>query len=87
MSIGLISFSAVAQFAPAIIGGMYWKGATRIGAMWGLIAGFAVWIYTLVLPSFAKSGWLPVSFLAQGAWGIDLLKPQELFGLKGLGKR
>lgn len=84
VSIGLISFTAVAQFAPAIIGGMYWKGATRIGATWGLVAGFAIWCYTLVLPSFAKSGWLPITFLAQGAWGIDLLKPQELFGLKGL---
>ena len=84
VSIGLISFSAVAQFAPAILGGMYWKGGTHAGAISGLLAGFAIWIYTLVLPSIAKSGWLPTTFLAQGAWGIELLKPQELFGLKGL---
>ena len=84
VSIGLISFSAVAQFAPAIIGGLFWKGATRLGAIAGLSAGFAVWVYTLLLPSFAKSGWLPVTFLSQGAWGIDLLKPQQLFGLQGL---
>ena len=56
VSIGLISFSAVAQFAPAIIGGLFWKGATRLGAIAGLSAGFAVWVYTLLLPSFAKSG-------------------------------
>ncbi len=84
VSIGLISFSAVAQFAPAIIGGMFWKGGTRLGAICGLGAGFAVWVYTLLLPSFAKSGWLPITFLSQGAWGIDLLKPQQLFGLQGL---
>jgi Na+/proline symporter/signal transduction histidine kinase len=83
VSIGLISFSAVAQFAPAIIGGIYWKGGTRLGAICGLAAGFAVWAYTLLLPSFAKSGWLPISFLTQGVLGIDLLRPQQLFGLRG----
>ncbi len=84
VSIGLISFLAVAQFAPAIIGGMYWKGGTRAGAVCGLGAGFLVWIYTLLLPSFAKSGWLPVTFLTTGIAGFDLLKPQQLFGLSGL---
>jgi hypothetical protein len=83
VSIGLISFSAVAQFAPAIIGGIYWKGGTRLGAIFGLAAGFVVWAYTLLLPSFAKSGWLPISFLTQGVLGIDLLRPQQLFGLSG----
>ena len=66
VAIGLISFAAVAQFAPAVIGGIYWKGATRAGAFAGLGAGFAVWLYTLLLPSFAKSGWLPIGFLNDG---------------------
>jgi len=83
VSIGLISFAAVAQFAPAILGGMFWKGATRRGAICGLVAGFAVWTYTLLLPSFAKSGWLPISFVEQGMFGVSLLKPLELFGLAG----
>ncbi|HXH03922.1 MAG TPA: sensor histidine kinase [Candidatus Competibacteraceae bacterium] len=84
VAIGLISFAAVAQFAPAMIGGMYWKGGTRAGAIAGLLAGFAVWAYTLLLPSFAKSGWLPLDFLTDGPFGIALLRPQELFGLTGL---
>ncbi|HQC80042.1 MAG TPA: sensor histidine kinase [Accumulibacter sp.] len=84
VAIGLISFSAVAQFAPALIGGMYWRGGTRGGAMAGLSAGFLVWAYTLLLPSFAKSGWLPADFLTQGLFGIDLLRPQQLFGLTGV---
>ncbi len=84
VSIGLISFAAVAQFAPAVIGGLYWKGGTREGALAGLLAGFAVWIYTLLLPSFAKSGWLPVEFMTGGLFGIDVLRPQQLFGLQGL---
>ena len=70
VSIGLISFAAVAQFAPAMIVGLYWRGGTREGALAGLAAGFAVWIYTLLLPSFAKSGWLPMSFVDEGLFGI-----------------
>jgi Na+/proline symporter/signal transduction histidine kinase len=84
VSIGLISFAAVAQFAPAILGGMYWKGATRLGAIGGLAAGFLVWAYTLLLPSFAKSGWLPLTFVEHGLFDIALLRPLELFGLTGL---
>jgi len=84
VAIGLISFAAVAQFAPAILGGMYWRGGTRVGAIAGLLAGFGVWAYTLLLPSFAKSGWLPAGFLTHGPFGLALLRPQELFGLTGL---
>jgi Na+/proline symporter/signal transduction histidine kinase len=86
VSIGLISFAAVAQFAPAVIGGIYWKGGTRAGALAGLTAGFAVWVYTLLLPAFAKSGWfgIQVEFLDLGPWGIELLRPTQLFGLTGL---
>ncbi|MDK9725171.1 MAG: sensor histidine kinase [Sterolibacteriaceae bacterium MAG5] len=84
VSIGLISFAAVAQFAPAVIGGLYWKGGTREGALAGLLGGFLVWCYTLLLPSFAKSGWLPEQFMTQGLFGVELLRPQQLFGLTGL---
>lgn len=84
VSIGLISFAAVAQFAPAVLGGLYWKGATRKGALVGLLAGFVMWCYTLMLPSLAKSGWLPEAFLTQGLLGLDWLRPEQLFGLQGL---
>jgi Na+/proline symporter/signal transduction histidine kinase len=84
VSIGLISFAAVAQFAPAILGGIFWKGGTRAGALCGLLAGFAVWMYTLLLPALARSGWLPTGFVEQGPFGIELLKPLQLFGLSGL---
>ncbi|MBK1645053.1 histidine kinase [Thiocapsa imhoffii] len=83
VSIGLISFVAVAQFAPAVIGGLYWRGGTREGALAGLAAGFLVWIYTLLLPSFAKSGWLPPAFMESGPGGFDLLAPMALFGMTG----
>jgi signal transduction histidine kinase len=84
VTIGLVSFAAAAQFGPPILIGMYWKGASRAGAATGLIAGFIVWGYTLLLPGFAQSGWIPASFIEHGLFGITLLKPYQLFGLSGL---
>jgi Na+/proline symporter/nitrogen-specific signal transduction histidine kinase len=84
VSIGLISFAAVAQFAPALLGGIFWKGGTKLGALVGLSAGFAMWVYTLMLPSIAKSGWLSADFLQQGLWGQAWLRPEQFLGLTGL---
>ncbi len=84
VGIGLISFAAVAQFAPAMFGGMYWKQGTRAGAIAGLLGGFSVWLYTLLLPSFARSGWVDSSFVVDGLFGIEALRAQALFGLRGL---
>jgi len=84
VSIGLISFAAVAQFAPALLGGIFWKGGTKLGALVGLSAGFAMWIYTLMLPSIAKSGWLSADFLQLGLWGQAWLRPEQFLGLTGL---
>jgi Na+/proline symporter len=67
-SIGLISFAAVAQFAPALIAGLYWRGAHRHGAVAGLIGGAAIWAYSLLLPSLLAAGWLsPLSVLGSGS--------------------
>lgn len=84
VSIGLISFAAVAQFAPAMLGGMYWKSATHHGALAGLLGGFLVWIYTLMLPSLAKSGWIDPGFLTDGLWDQSWLRPEQLLGMAGL---
>ena len=51
VSIGLMSFVAVAQFAPAMLGGLFWGGATKAGAFTGITSGFLIWCYTLLLPS------------------------------------
>lgn len=83
VSLGLVSFVAVAQFAPALLGGIFWKGGTRTGAMCGLLAGFAVWFYTLFLPSLVPAGIISQNFVTQGPFGIELLKPFELFGSQG----
>lgn len=81
VSIGLISFTAVAQFAPVVIGGIYWKRATKKGAFWGLLVGFVIWAYTLPLPTLAEVGLLPNGFVENGLFGIELLKPNALFGM------
>ncbi|EPC03379.1 histidine kinase [Litchfieldella anticariensis FP35 = DSM 16096] len=83
VTIGLVSFAAATQFAPALLLGLYWRGATRLGATLGLLAGFAVWIYTLLLPGFAQSGWLDDTFLQHGPFGLAWLRPYALFGLEG----
>jgi hypothetical protein len=84
VSIGLISFAAVAQLAPAFIGALYWRGGSRAGAYSGLSVGALVWAWTLLVPSAAHSGWLPGGWLDAGPFGLALLRPQALFGLDDL---
>ncbi len=83
VNIGLISFMAAAQFAPAMIGAIYWKRANKYAAIWSISLGFAIWVYTLLLPSFVRSGWISSTLLEDGPFGISPLKPHELFGLGG----
>ncbi len=82
VSIGLMSFAAVAQFAPALLGGIFWKGGTRSGAISGLIAGFAVLTYTIFMPSLVDIGLIHQDFLTAGPFNLQLLKPFHLFGLQ-----
>ncbi|MGJ4729932.1 NahK/ErcS family hybrid sensor histidine kinase/response regulator [Luteimonas sp. SDU101] len=82
-SFGLMSFAAVAQFAPALIGGLYWHGASRRGAEVGLVLGFAVWLYTLLLPTLTDAGWFDPAWVQDGPFGIHWLRPRQLFGLWG----
>ena len=82
-SYGLMSFAAVAQFAPALIGGLYWRGASRQGVEAGLVLGFAMWLYTLLLPTLTEAGWFDDAWLVLGPFGIDWLRPRQLFGLAG----
>ncbi|MEO1397784.1 MAG: sodium:solute symporter, partial [Pseudomonadota bacterium] len=83
-SIGLIAFVGVAQVLPALLGGLFWRGATRVGAAAGLVLGFVIWGYTLFLPSFGPGGPINAELLANGPWGIEILRPQALFGVEGM---
>src|SRR5712675_1303758 len=79
-AIGLLSFAAIAQLAPAFFGGLFWRRATARGAIGGMLTGFAVWSYTLFLPSFLDSGTAGLMLLQHGPFGIEALRPQALFG-------
>ena len=79
-SIGLISFAGMAQLMPAVVAGLYWRGANRNGALAAILTGFAVWAYTLLLPSFEGAFLLSADAIREGPWGIAALRPQNLFG-------
>lgn len=83
-AIGLISFGGVAQFLPALLGGIFWRGATRSGALSGLAVGFAVWAFTMLLPSFGTDVALPSSVFEEGLLGLGWLRPYALFGITGI---
>jgi Na+/proline symporter/serine/threonine protein kinase len=84
ISIGLLSFAAVFQLAPVVLGGLYWKKASTKGAIIALTTAFLVWFYTLLMPTFVKSGWMDPSILAAGPFGIQSLRPEALFGMTGV---
>ncbi len=83
-AIGLIAFVGVAQVLPAMIGGLFWRGASSVGAGLGLATGFGIWLYSFFLPSFGAGGLMTAVFIAEGPWGIGWLRPQALFGMVGM---
>jgi Na+/proline symporter/signal transduction histidine kinase/CheY-like chemotaxis protein len=80
-SIGLLSFAAIAQLAPAFFGGLLWRRATAAGAIAGMTAGFVVWGYTLLLPTLSDIGVIGERILTDGPAGLSILRPQHLLGL------
>ncbi|KAG1087088.1 hypothetical protein G6F40_013799 [Rhizopus arrhizus] len=82
-SYGLMAFAAVAQFAPGLIGGLYWRGASRRGVEAGMLLGFGTWLYTLLLPAMTMAGWMDAGWVQNGPFGITWLRPQQLFGMTG----
>ncbi len=62
VQLGLISFVAVAQFIPGVVGVLYWSRANRYGFISGLIGGAVVWLVTLVIPLLEAAGQLKTGF-------------------------
>lgn len=84
VSIGLVSFVAVAQFAPSVIGGIYWKHASQKGAMAGICIGFAIWFFTAVIPSMSNAGMISDTIVKNGLFGQSWLNPLSMFGITGM---
>ena len=80
---GLLAFAAVAQFAPALIGGLYWRGASRAGAYAGVLTGGAIWTWCLLLPALLQADGGYPRWIAEGPLGLHWLRPESLFGLSG----
>ncbi len=79
-AIGLLAFAAVAQFAPAMLACVYWQGASRRGVLAGLLCGFFIWLYCLLLPAVLSADGGAPAWLQQGPFGLGLLAPQALLG-------
>ncbi len=65
-SIGLLSFAAIAQMAPSLLGGLIWRRANARGAILGLSSGFVIWIYLLFLPSLGGPDYSAVASAVLG---------------------
>ncbi|MDD9979269.1 MAG: ATP-binding protein [Boseongicola sp.] len=83
-SIGLVAFVGVSQVLPALLGGIFWRGATRVGAAAGVTVGFIVWMWTSFLPSFGADAFLSAEIFANGPFGLSMLRPQALLGIEGI---
>lgn len=81
-AMGLIAFLGVAQVLPAFAGGIFWRGATRLGAGAGILTGFAVWAWLLLLPN-AFAGELLYDVLTLGPMGVQWLRPNNFLGMAG----
>jgi Na+/proline symporter/nitrogen-specific signal transduction histidine kinase len=82
-TMGIVAFLGVAQFLPGVLGALFWRGASKAGAIAGLSAGVALWCYTSFMPSFGAGVLLSADTLAAGPWGIAALRPQALGGIAG----
>jgi Na+/proline symporter/signal transduction histidine kinase len=76
-SIGLLSFTAIAQIAPAMFGGLIWRRANARGAIAGLASGFFVWAYLLFLPSLGAidHSWIASAVLGFLLPGLQMFEP------------
>jgi phosphoserine phosphatase RsbU/P len=84
VDMGLIAFCGIMQVVPSMLGAMYWKKATRLGAIAGLALGILVCGYMLVFPYLIQAGWFSRSILASGPFGLAFLSPVAFLGLSGL---
>jgi len=83
-AIGLVSFVGVVQVLPAMIGGVFWRGANRWGAGAGIVLGFLIWGWTQFLPSFGVDAVISEQVFANGPFGLGWLRPHALFGIEGI---
>lgn len=80
-SIGLISFVIVSQLAPSFFIGLFWNRGSSKAAITGIVVGFLITAYTLILPFTIEAFTGSTEFTDNGLFGIAALKPYALFGI------
>ena len=84
VSIGMIAFVIISQLAPAFFGALFWRRGSRLGAIYGILIGFVICIFTLLIPYTIGTSNAESTFISNGFLNIELLKPFQLFGLNYL---
>ncbi len=76
VSLGMVSFVAMAQFAPAFLGGLYWRKGNRRAAFTAILTGFALWFYFLVFPDLVYT--YSPGLLASNPWWSPALVASKM---------
>ncbi len=80
-SIGLISFVVISQLAPSFFIGLFWNRGSSKASIIGIIVGFIITVYTLLLPFTIEAFTGINDFTDHGLFNISALKPYALFGI------
>jgi Na+/proline symporter/signal transduction histidine kinase len=81
VSIGMIAFVIISQLSPSFFGALFWRRGSRLGAIYGILIGFVVCVFTLLIPYTIGTSNADSTFISNGFLNIELLKPFQLFGL------
>ena len=80
-SIGLIAFVVISQLAPSFFIGLYWNRGSSKAAIIGILIGFMITVYTLILPFTIEGLTGSREFTENGIFNLEMLKPHALFGI------
>jgi len=80
-SIGLIAFVIIAQLGPAFFIGLYWNRGSSRASNIGIIVGFLITFYTLLMPFGLQALGFGTGFITEGPFGLSQLRPHALFGI------
>jgi Na+/proline symporter/signal transduction histidine kinase len=81
ISIGLISFVIISQLAPSFFIGLFWNRGSSKAAITGIIIGFLITAYTLILPFTIEAFTGSTNFIDHGLFNMSILRPSALFGI------
>lgn len=81
VSIGMVAFVVISQLAPAFFGALFWRRGSRLGAIYSIIIGFIICLFTLLIPYSVGITNSENTFMTHGYFNFELLKPFQLFGL------